>query len=245
MGTGILKARRSTLSAIHMVNGIVVLTTARGQKSASLSSAEAELNALVAAAADGMYLKRCLEFLVEEAVIHDCLVDNSAAVQLSHKRGPGKLRHIDGKLLWVQDCVAQQEFNVKAVGTVFNIADLGTKPLTKARIDLILYWRRSYSVRGERLGQEEHDRVQEGTSRRIRIQRIAKFLHRIILLGGLAQVAGERVDTNIESNPGSEKSWLILLTLFLEAIVVILCGIVYKLWKRLVLIEIKDAQRVD
>ena len=47
-----------------MVNGMVVLTTARGQKSVSLSSAEAELNALVAAAAaaaDGMYLKRCLE----------------------------------------------------------------------------------------------------------------------------------------------------------------------------------------
>ena len=42
--------RRSTSSAIHMVNGVVVASSSRGQKSASLSSAEAELNALVSSA---------------------------------------------------------------------------------------------------------------------------------------------------------------------------------------------------
>ena len=47
-----------------------MLASSRGQKSVSLSSAEAELNALVSGAADGIYLKRCLEFLVEEEVMH-------------------------------------------------------------------------------------------------------------------------------------------------------------------------------
>ena len=36
--------RRSTSSAIHVVNGVVVMTSSRGQKAVSLSSAEAELN---------------------------------------------------------------------------------------------------------------------------------------------------------------------------------------------------------
>ena len=45
-----------------MLNGVVIFTSSRGQKSVALSSAEAELNALVSSAADGIYLKRCLEF---------------------------------------------------------------------------------------------------------------------------------------------------------------------------------------
>ena len=98
----------------------------------SLSSAEAELNALVSGAADGIYLRRCLEFLMEENIMHYCLVDNSAALHLCHRKGPGKLRHIAGKLLWIQDMVAQGDLEVKAVGTVANVADLGTKPLPKA-----------------------------------------------------------------------------------------------------------------
>lgn len=105
-----------------------------------------------------------LEFLVEEEIVHDCLVDNSAAIQLSHKRVPGKLRHIDdGKRLWIQDRVAQRELNVKAVRTAYNVADLGTKPLTRARIHLILRWRRNYDAQGHRLGEEEHERFQEET----------------------------------------------------------------------------------
>ena len=216
----------------------------------SLSSAEAELNALVAAAADGIYIRRCLELLVEEEIVHDCLVDNSAASQLSHKRGPGKLCHIDGKLLWIQDRVAQKELNVKAVGVAYNVADLGTKPLTRARINLILHWCHNYDGQGHRLGEEEHERFQEETISRGKIQRLAKFLHRIIVLGSLEQVAGERVEAEVNLQAGSETGWLFILTLFLCVVVVVLCGVIYKLWRRLLMvedeiIEIKEGQKVD
>lgn len=157
--SGSKSTRRSTFSAIHMVNGVAVMTSSRGQKSVSLSSAEAELNALVSAAADGVYVKRRLEFLVDEMVGHDCLVDNSAAVHVSHKRGPGKLRRIDGKLLWIQNMVAQKILNVKPIGTVYSVADLATKPLTKTRINLIFYWCNTYDGQGRRIGQDERDRL--------------------------------------------------------------------------------------
>ena len=93
--------------------------------------------------------------------MHYCLVDNSAALHLCHRKGPGKLRHIAGKLLWIQDMVAQGDLEVKAVGTVANVADLGTKPLPKARVNLILNWCQIYNGDGELLGQEEHRRLEE------------------------------------------------------------------------------------
>ncbi len=46
--------RRSTSSAVHLINACTVFATSRSQRVVSLSSAEAELHALVAAVADGV-----------------------------------------------------------------------------------------------------------------------------------------------------------------------------------------------
>ena len=228
--------RRSTSAAIHMMNGTVVFSSSRGQKSVSLSSAEAELNALVGAAADGIYLKRCLEFLVGESVTHHCLVDNSAALHLCHRKGPGRLRHIAGKLLWVQDLVAQEELRVKSVGTVHNVSDLGTKPLSKARIQLILYWCKINNKEHQRLGVDEHQRVADGLINKGKINRLAKLLNRILLLEGLEQVAGNVMDESTtclaveERSTSSMARWVIGILILM---VIFLAGVVYLLWKSL------------
>lgn len=117
--------RRSTSAAIHMLNGHVVLASSRGQKSVSLS----------------------LEFSRSRA---ECAGQWSS--RWRHP-GPGKLRHISGKLLRIQDLAARGDVEVKAVGTVANVADLGTKPLAKARVNLILQWCQIYNADGERIGQ--------------------------------------------------------------------------------------------
>ena len=189
--------RRSTSSAIHMLNGAVVFSSSRGQKSVSLSGAEAELNALVGSAADGIYLRRCIEFLVDETVVHHCLVDNSAALHLCRRRGPGKMRHISRKF---QDLVAQDELKVKAVGTVHNVADLGRKSLPRARIQLILYWCNIFTARHERLGEDEHERMAASSANRGQITKLAKMLNRILLLEGLEQAAGHGIEEKIEKS---------------------------------------------
>ena len=100
--SGDRKTRRSTSSAVHCLNGIVVYHISRGQRVVSLSSAEAELHGLVGGAADGIALRIYLQFLLdEEEIQHVCLIDNSATKQISNKRGTGKLRHVSGKLLWI------------------------------------------------------------------------------------------------------------------------------------------------
>ena len=106
----------------------------------SLSSAESELHALVAGACDGICLRYSLEFLTDQKVHHICWIDNSANRQIACKRGSGKLRHVSGRLLWVQDKVAEGVMEVRQIGTTYNLADVGTKPLGKNRLQLLRHW---------------------------------------------------------------------------------------------------------
>ena len=161
-----------------------------------------------------------------------------------------ELRHIDGKLLWIQDLVAQKELNVKPVGTVYSIADLGTKPLTKASINWFLYWCNTYDGQGQRIGQDERDRLGEGSASRGTIQKLAKLLHRIVLLEGLEQVAGERMRDEFQEAMQPTNSWIGLLVLGLVAVVISLAIIIYLLWKKVKVIEnelteIKDNAKTD
>ena len=160
--------RRSTSSSIHGLNGIVIYNTSRGQKVVSLSSAESELHALVAGACDGICIKHALEFLTGDSVHHVCWVDNSATKQIANKRGAGRLRHVSGKLLWCQDRVASGSMEVKQISTVLNLADIGTKPLSKARLRLLLFWCHAMNEDGSRVGEQEHQDLRGLTSRRAR-----------------------------------------------------------------------------
>ena len=54
---------RSTSSAVHLVNGIVVWSTSRTQKCVSLSSTEAEWYAATSGACDGLFLHHVVSFL--------------------------------------------------------------------------------------------------------------------------------------------------------------------------------------
>ena len=53
--------------------------------------------------------------------------DNSALKMLSNKLGAGRLRHIKGRLLWLQAKVLSGDLYIRQVKTLHNIADLNTK----------------------------------------------------------------------------------------------------------------------
>ena len=98
--------RKFTSSAIHFVNGRFVYASSRSQRVVSLSSAESELHSMVSGCSDGIYIKRFLEFILTgKEVDHYQWTDNSAARQLVSQQGVGRIRHLSGKLLWVQDLV--------------------------------------------------------------------------------------------------------------------------------------------
>ena len=166
--------RRSTSSSIHGLNGMVIYNTSRGQKVVSLSSAESELQALVVGACDGICIKHALEFLTGDSAHHICWVDNSATKQIANKRGAGRLRHVSGKLLWCQDKVASGTMEVKQISTVLNLADIGTKPLSKARLRLLLFWCHAMNGDGSRVGEQEHQEFEKTHIEKGKIMRVAK-----------------------------------------------------------------------
>eukprot|EP00435_Cladocopium_sp_Y103_P032112 s1247_g8.t1 len=186
-------SRRSTSSSVHCLNGIVLHYSSRGQRVVSLSSAESELHGLVSGAADGMALRLCIEFLMDVKVQHVCLVDNSATRQISNKKGSGRLRHVSGKLLWIQDQTSSGILDVKQVSTTFNVGDIGTKPLSKQRLYALMCWCNIHDKDNNCIGEEEAARLKETHISKGKIMRVAKVLQTMILFGGLEQATGELI----------------------------------------------------
>ena len=96
------------------------------QKVIAKSSAEAELyvGALGASEAKGVQsMMFDMSFAVKPATEH-----------ILHRQGIGKLKHTDVAYLWVQDEIRSQRIQVRRIRSEENVADLGTKPLSKTVI---------------------------------------------------------------------------------------------------------------
>eukprot|EP00434_Breviolum_minutum_P039359 symbB.v1.2.034948.t1/scaffold4605.1/size37493/1 len=130
---------KSTSSGSHFVNGLLVHTSSRTQHVISLSSTESEFYATTSGAIDTIYLKHITEFLTDKATAAHVLTDNSASRQISCKLGTSRLRHINGRLLWIQSKVRDNVLRMVQVGTLWNPADIGTKNLSRDRHLMLLY----------------------------------------------------------------------------------------------------------
>ena len=61
-------------------------------------------------------------------------IDAKATEHILHRQGIGRLKHIDVAYLWMDDEVRSKSLRVPRVSSEENVADLGTKPLSKAVI---------------------------------------------------------------------------------------------------------------
>ena len=66
-------------------------------------------------------------------------MDNSARRALLNREGLGGLKHVDLHYLWVQQKREEGAFSVKAIGTQFCPADVGTKAHNATRLKLLSY----------------------------------------------------------------------------------------------------------
>lgn len=183
--------RRSTSAGVHMLNGCTIYASSRTQKVVSLSSAEAELHSLVSSAADGIYMKGCLEFLLNATVDHVAYVDNAAARQLANKRGVGKIRHLSGKLLWVQNKTNDGSLSVVQVPTLVNVSDIETKPLTGARTRALLSMIGMVESESNRpVGENEYQDMMEKKDASSKVKGLSKALLGILAAGSMDGVQG-------------------------------------------------------
>ena len=125
---GCVRTRRSTSGGALMRGRHVLKTWCGTQATVALSSAEAELIAAVRGAAEGLAARSLAEDFGDicRLRVH---VDSSAAIGICKRTGVGKIRHLDTRLLWIQDLVRDGTVGVMKVAGEYNPADLMTKHL--------------------------------------------------------------------------------------------------------------------
>ncbi len=168
---------KSTSSAVHMLNGVVIHSTSRSQKCISLSSTEAEWYAASSATCDGLYLQHIVDFLKNNSCERLYLyTDNSAVRMLSLKCGVGRLRHIKGWMLWLQEKMANGELSIKQVQTAWNVADLNTKGLSRDRFLGLLFMLGFVNEKGNAIGEYEYSQMLRKESMKQHVKVIAQSL---------------------------------------------------------------------
>ena len=152
-------SRKFASSCFVKVDGVLLHSSSRTQGIIALSSGEAECYASVSSSCDGIYLSRCLQFCSGLEVKIKLLLDSSSARQILSRAGVGRIRHLSVKVLWLQQKVEAKEIHVGAVGTVDNIADLGTKRLNCNTTRYLMYLCGVFDG-SELVGKEEFEQMQ-------------------------------------------------------------------------------------
>ena len=241
-GSGDMK---STSSAVHVMNGIVVHSTSRSQKCISLSSTEAEWYAASAGVCDAYYLQHIVEFVINSScnvlILH---TDNSAVRMLSLKFGVGRLRHIRGRLLWLQQKMSSHELDIRQIPTLQNVSDMNTKSHSKNRFLALMCVFGFVTSKGVPVGEDEltkqqskealknhvklvgqvlkHEHGVSGSS--TQLNQAAKHVLRVLSMCSLMEMANGTT-TTMSPSPEALSPWLGMLMAILFTAACIACGI--------------------
>ena len=97
----------------------------RTQSCIALSSGEAELNAILKAACEGLSLQYLLREIGVEAMLH-LRGDSSASHGTLQRLGSGHIKHLQTRQLWLQEKVYLKELTVEKIQRDYNWADILT-----------------------------------------------------------------------------------------------------------------------
>ena len=101
---------------------------AKTQSSITLSTAEAELTALVKGVCEAKVIANIMRDMTGWDGGKICVhTDASAAIGMVQRQGTAKTRHIDVGMLWIQQNVKQGEVKVDKVASQLNPADIFIK----------------------------------------------------------------------------------------------------------------------
>ena len=120
-----------------MMGGHALKSWSKRQQVIALSSAEAELYAATRAASEAIGMASMLHELGHDVKIN-LLIDSTSAIALAHRDGLGRAKHIAIQDLWLQDTVRRKQVFVVKVHTEENLADLGTKHMTKEKTEYFM-----------------------------------------------------------------------------------------------------------
>ena len=124
------RRRHSVSSTMIFLNGCLVAAWSRSQKSIALSSG---------GAAEALQLQELWQFLTKRLAEIKTITDSSSCRTFTERLGVGRLKHIDTRYLWMQLEVKKKNLKMEGVPTLWNMADLGTKRLSRQRREFLMY----------------------------------------------------------------------------------------------------------
>ena len=122
---GCAKSRRSTSGGGIKFGDHLVAHWSRTQACVALSSGEAELNAMLKTACEGLSVKHLMEEVGVEAGLH-LKGDSSASHGTLQRLGTGRIKHLETRQLWLQEKIYQGCISVEKVPRRDNWADVLT-----------------------------------------------------------------------------------------------------------------------
>ncbi len=131
---GCSRTAKSTSGGIVTIGDHVIKTYSRQQKVIALSSAEAELYAMVAASAETLAIAAYAKDLGME-LQGEIYTDSSAALGIAQRAGIGKIRHLRTQGLWVQEARVTGRIVYRKVLGSKNPADILTKHVPRDLLD--------------------------------------------------------------------------------------------------------------
>ena len=126
--------RKSTSGGAICIGDHPVRIWASTQSVIALSSGEAKFYAIVRGASIGLGMQSLLDDSGERSRVK-ILTDATTGKSLAARRGLGKVRHIEVSELWIQQKVRDNKIELTKIKGTFNLADLFTKHVDRAKLD--------------------------------------------------------------------------------------------------------------
>ena len=70
-----------------------------------------------------MGMRNLAEFVVKRPLKMEMQLDATAAKAIAHRQGAGGLKHLDVRTLWIQECILQDNIEVRKIPREVNWAD--------------------------------------------------------------------------------------------------------------------------
>ena len=131
-------SRKSTSGAVIMAEGMRLHAHSRGQATVALSSCEAEVVAASEGIKEALLLQEVLMFVGLGHYVIEVKVDSSAALAFFHRRGVGRMKHIDSRVLWLQDLIAAGGVRLKKIPREQNLADMLTHTPSAKELEVFM-----------------------------------------------------------------------------------------------------------
>ena len=97
-----------------------------------MSSCESEFYCILRGAACALQVRELLKE-IGMGVVARVLTDSDAARGVVRRTGSGRVKHLEARWLWVQECVRSGDIVIGCVDTSLNTSDLGNMLLTAKR----------------------------------------------------------------------------------------------------------------